>query len=103
MIVSVAMVASSVSAIAADTAANPKSTPAAQTGPLSPGGPVVVSPAQGTVADTLSCGYDVYGVCGPVILLGVAGMGVLLAAIMGAFTKAQQASSFTPTTSTGAS
>lgn len=85
-IVSVAMVVSSVSAIAADTA-DAKSTPAVQTGPLSPGGPVVVSPAQGTVVDTLSCGYDIAGICGPVMLVGVAGMGVLLAAIMGAFTN----------------
>jgi hypothetical protein len=100
-IVSVAMVLSSVTAIAADTAGG-VSTPAVQTGPLSPGGPVVVSPAQGTVIDGLSCGYDVDGICGPVVLLGVAGMGVLLAAIMGAFSKAQQASSFTPaTTGTG--
>lgn len=86
VIVSVAMITSSVSAIAADTTSTTTTPVAAvQTGPLSPGGPVVVSPAQGTVVDTLACGYDIGGICGPVVLLGVAGMGVLLAAIMGAF------------------
>lgn len=96
-IVSVAMVLSSVAAIAADTA---DSKTAVQTGPLSPGGPVVVSPAQGTVDDTLSCGYDIYGICGPIVLLGVAGMGVALAAIMGAFTS-NKISSTSTTTGTG--
>lgn len=87
VIVSIAMITSSVSAIAADTT-NTNTTPVVvQTGPLSPGGPVVVSPAQGTVVDTLGCGYDVDGVCGPIVLLGVIGMGVALAAIMGAFSK----------------
>jgi len=88
-IVSIAMVSASVSAVAADTTStnSTNSTPAVQTGPLSPGGPVVVSPAQGTVVDTLGCGYDINGICGPIVLLGVAGMGVAIAAIMGAFTK----------------
>ncbi|HEX5281522.1 MAG TPA: hypothetical protein VFW28_15690 [Micropepsaceae bacterium] len=98
-IVSVAMVVSSVSAIAADTA-DAKSTPAVQTGPLSPGGPVVVSPAQGTVVDTLACGYDIGGICGPVVLLGVAGMGVLLAAIMGAFSTSHNIVSSASATNT---
>lgn len=103
IIVSIAMVVSSVSAIAAD-AAGASGKLAVQTGPLSPGGPVVVSPAQGTVNDELSCGYngqyDIYGVCGPIVLLGVAGMGVALAAIMGVFAKTQPASSITVTTPT---
>ena len=104
IVVSIAMVSASVSTVAADTIVSSRtdSTPAVQTGPLSPGGPVVVSPAQGTVVDTLSCGYDINGICGPIVLLGVAGMGVALAAIMGAFTKAHQTSSFTAsTTGTG--
>ncbi len=92
IIISAAMVTSSVSAIASDTA-SVSATPSVQTGPLAPGGPVVVSPAQGTVVDTLSCGYDIDGICGPVVLLGVAGMGVAIAAIMGAFTKAHAATS----------
>lgn len=101
VIVSIAMVTSSVSAIAADTT-NANSTPVVvQTGPLSPGGPVVVSPAQGTVADTLGCGYDVYGVCGPIVLLGVVGMGVALAAIMGAFSQNNKITSTVSTTGTG--
>lgn len=86
VLVSIVMVMTSVSAIAADTT-SANSTPAVQKGPLSPGGPVVVSPAQGAVGDTLSCGYDIYGICGPLVLLGVAGMGVALAAIMGAFAQ----------------
>lgn len=99
VIASIAMIVSSVSAIAADTTdANGMS--AVQRGPLSPGGPVVVSPAQGTVNDALSCGYDIYGVCGPIVLLGVAGMGVALAAIMGVFVKSQPSSSITVTTPT---
>jgi hypothetical protein len=96
-IVSVAMVLSSVTAIAADTA---DSKTAVQTGPLPPAGPVVVSPAQGTVTDSLSCGYDIYGICGPILLLGVAGMGVGLAAIMGAFSTSKISSTVT-TTGTG--
>jgi len=86
VIVSIVMVTSSVSAIAADTA-GANGAPAVQTGPLPAGGPVVVSPAQGTVYDTLGCGYDVYGVCGVVVLAGVIGMGVTIAAIMGAFSN----------------
>lgn len=97
-IVSVAMVLSSVSAIAADTASESKQV--VQTGPLSPGGPVVVSPAQGTVVDTLSCGYDIDGICGPVVLVGVIGMGVLLAALMGAFSQNNKISSTASTTNT---
>lgn len=96
-VVSVALVLSSVTAIAADTADGKT---AVQTGPLSPGGPVVVSPAQGTVGDELSCGYDIYGICGPIVLLGVAGMGVALAAIMGAFSTSKISSTVT-TTGTG--
>jgi len=98
-IVSIAMVVSSVSAIASDTGTADSKT-AAQTGPLSPGGPVVVSPAQGTVADTLGCGYDINGICGPIVLLGVAGMGVAIAAIMGAFTTSKVTSTVA-TTGTG--
>jgi hypothetical protein len=97
-IVSVAMVLSSVTAIAADTAGSKQ---AIQTGPLSPGGPVVVSPAQGTVVDTLSCGYDIDGICGPAVLVGVAGMGVLIAAIMGAFSGKNNVTSTIATTGTG--
>ncbi len=103
VIVSIAMVAASVSATAADTA-NTEGKPAVQTGPLSPGGAVLVSPAQGTVVDTLGCGYDINGICGPIVLLGVAGMGVAIAAIMGAFAKAHLASQVqasTTTTGTG--
>lgn len=99
-IVSVAMVVGSVSAIASDTA-TADSKQAVQTGPLSPGGPVVVSPAQGTFADSLSCGNDIYGICGPVVLVGVIGMGVALAAIMGAFSKNNKITSTVTTTGTG--
>lgn len=99
-IVSVAMVLSSISAIA-DTATSANKTPAAQTGPLPAAGPVVVSPAQGTVADTLGCGYDIYGICGPVVLVGVIGMGVALAAIMGAFSQNNKITSTVTTTGTG--
>lgn len=103
VIASIAMIVSSVSAIAADTT-GVNGMSAVQRGPLSPGGPVVVSPAQGTVNDALSCGYDgqydIYGVCGPIVLLGVAGMGVALAAIMGVFVKSQPSSSITVTTPT---
>ncbi|MDE2473630.1 MAG: hypothetical protein KGO48_01130 [Alphaproteobacteria bacterium] len=101
VIVSIAMVTSSVSAIAADTTNTNSAPVVVQTGPLSPGGPVVVSPAQGTVADTLGCGYDVYGVCGPIVLLGVVGMGVALAAIMGAFSQNNKITSTVSTTGTG--
>lgn len=90
IIVSIAMVSASVSTAAADTvsASSTNTTPAVQTGPLSPGGPVVVSPAQGTVGETLACGYDIDGLCaGPVVLVGMVAMGVLLAAIMGGFSK----------------
>jgi hypothetical protein len=100
VIVSVAMITSSVSAIGADTK-DTNSTPAVQTGPLSPGGPVVVSPAQGTVVDTLGCGYDINGICGPIVLLGVAGMGVAIAAIMGAFSKNNRITSTVTTTAPG--
>lgn len=100
IIVSIAMVTSSVSAIAADTTNTNSAPVVVQTGPLSPGGPVVVSPAQGTVVDTLGCGYDINGVCGPIVLLGVVGMGVALAAIMGAFSK-NKITSTVSTTGTG--
>ena len=100
VIVSVAMITSSVSAIGADTNST-KTTPAVEAGPLSPGGPVVVSPAQGTVVDTLGCGYDINGICGPIVLLGVAGMGVAIAAIMGAFSKSNRISSTVSTTGGG--
>jgi hypothetical protein len=100
-IVTIAMVVSSVSSIAADTTTSANNTPAVQTGPLPAGGPVVVSPAQGTVIDTLSCGYDIYGICGPIVVLGVAGMGVALAAIMGAFSQNNKITSTVSTTGTG--
>lgn len=99
-IVSFAMVVSSVSAIA-DTATSANNTPAVQTGPLPAAGPVVVSPAQGTVVDTLGCGYDIYGICGPVVLVGVVGMGIALAAIMGAFSQNNKITSAVSTTGTG--
>lgn len=95
-IVGIAMIASSVSSIAADTA-NSNSTPAVQTGPLSPGGPVVVSPAQGDVPDLVCPGGD----CTPLFIgLGVAGMGVAIAAIMGAFSTSKITSTVA-TTGTG--
>jgi len=93
------MIASSVTSIAADTATS-SSTPAAQTGPLSPGGPISVSPAQANDDFyAILCGPD--GYCTPVLIgLGVLGMGAAIAAIMGAFNNNKITSTVT-TTGTG--
>ena len=97
VIVSIVMVTSSVSAISADTASS-GSTPVAQTGPLSPGGPVVVSPAQDT--NDIFVTVCPNGDCTPLFVgLGIIGMGVGLAAIMGAFNNNRTAT--TVSTGTG--
>lgn len=83
VIVSIVMITSSVTAIAADTS-SANNAPAAQTGPLSPGGPVSVSPAQGYPFD--ACTTDP-NLCGAVVLVGVIGMGIVIAAIMGVFSQ----------------
>ena len=97
-VVCVAMIASSVTSIAADTATS-SSTPAAQTGPLSPGGPVGVSPAQGEDFYATLCGPN--GDCTTLlIIVGVGGMAVALAAIMGAFNNSKTITTIS-TTGTG--